>query len=327
MADRTVTIKPDGGGDYTSLNTAFATEDNTYADLVTNTMILTFECYAGAEDTTGALTGTGWTTNSSYYLNIVGAPSEKTSSNTGKWSTERYRMHRNSTSDVYCLQIEEQYTRVTDIQFKRTAANLAANYQFVCLITAAAANTLVDRCIFVAALSGSSGSNIIRAIQIMADATVRNCLLYGWSNGTEQHVGIYRENGTVTAESCTLVDCYFGFRGYGTHTVKNTGVSGGNTAFSLGTWTQTACSTTTPTFVDATNKDYHLASSDTTWKDAGDGTGMSFSVDIDGQSRPATAGDWDIGCDEYVESYSPPIFTLDHEGTKPWSSVWRPGRV
>ncbi|MDV7392544.1 hypothetical protein RZS08_14355, partial [Arthrospira platensis SPKY1] len=93
MANATVTVKS-SGGDYTSLNAALAGE---VADLTSNCHgtggpgILTIECW-NFEDTTAASTGTGYTTSADYYINIIGRADDKTSSNTGKWSTDRYRL-------------------------------------------------------------------------------------------------------------------------------------------------------------------------------------------------------------------------------------------
>lgn len=54
----------------------------------------------------------------------------------------------------------------------------------------------------------------------------------------------------------------------------------------------------TPTFVDSSNKNFHLAASDTVAKDKGyDYSAAGYSDDIDGQTRTGT---WDIGADEYV---------------------------
>jgi hypothetical protein len=50
-------------------------------------------------------------------------------------------------------------------------------------------------------------------------------------------------------------------------------------------------------FEDYTNKDFHLKSTDTVLKDAGDNLGQPYNIDIDG--RAVNVGDWDIGADEW----------------------------
>ncbi|MEY2631140.1 MAG: hypothetical protein RLZZ469_2038, partial [Bacteroidota bacterium] len=74
-------------GDYTTLA---AWESDRNSDLVTNKLIEVAECY-NFEDTT-AVTIDGWTTDSGNYIEIKGADSDRTASNTGKWSTDRYRL-------------------------------------------------------------------------------------------------------------------------------------------------------------------------------------------------------------------------------------------
>jgi len=59
---------------------------------------------------------------------------------------------------------------------------------------------------------------------------------------------------------------------------------------------------TTVSFVDATNKDFHLSSTDTAARNSGvdlsADANLSFNTDIDGASRNASINAWDIGADE-----------------------------
>jgi len=69
---------------------------------------------------------------------------------------------------------------------------------------------------------------------------------------------------------------------------------------------------TTVAFVDAVNKDFHLAESDTAARDAGTDlsadANLAFNADIDGQTRPIGAA-WDIGAEEAYLS-TPPISAI-----------------
>lgn len=62
----TKTVKPNGGGDYASLNSALI--DNAQ-DLVANDRIIQFECYAGL-DTTPVFV-TGYTTDATRYIRYL----------------------------------------------------------------------------------------------------------------------------------------------------------------------------------------------------------------------------------------------------------------
>jgi len=114
------------------------------------------------------------------------------------------------------------------------------------------------------------------------NVTVHNC-----------DTGYYNSNGTFNAKNCGAAACTTGFAG-------------------TSAITQTTCSTTTPTFVDESGDDFHLASGDTTWQDqgtdlSGDGN-LAFSDDIDGETR---SGSWDIGADEYAAAGGLTLSTSD----------------
>jgi len=68
----------------------------------------------------------------------------------------------------------------------------------------------------------------------------------------------------------------------------------------------------TVTFVDSSNDDFHLASSDTEARNNGDNlyndAQLAFQTDIDGQDRGGSGAQWDIGADEYVAASSTPLF-------------------
>lgn len=101
-ANKTVTVKT-SGGDYTSLNAALAGEST---NLVTNTRILTIECYS-MTDTVSAATGTGYTSNASYYIDIVAPEGERHS---GIWDNTKYNL---TVAASRCL-----YTQVNDIRIR-----------------------------------------------------------------------------------------------------------------------------------------------------------------------------------------------------------------
>ena len=275
MANATVTVKS-SGGDYTSLNAALA---GMAGNLTTNcggtggAGILTIECYA-MQDTTSANTGTGYTTSADYYINITVPTAER---HDGKWNTSKYRM----VVDGHCLINQEAYTRITGLQLHQ---NTSTTYRHG--IYQVGASTLVDTCIV-------KGSSVANNRGITDDGTgtttIRNTIVYDWVTGIEAYAN-------MTVQNVTLHNCTTGvLRGGGTCVCTNVGAAACTTAFS-GTITQNTCSSSTPTFADADNDNFHLASNDSTWHDAGTDLSGTFTTDIDGETRVT----WDIGADEYV---------------------------
>ena len=79
--------------------------------------IIRVECYSVAD--TSAVNITGWTTSATNYIRCYGAESDRTSSNTGKWSTERYTL----TTAGSCIVLGEEYIRIEALQLSNSAAS------------------------------------------------------------------------------------------------------------------------------------------------------------------------------------------------------------
>src|SRR3972149_540355 len=114
----TSTIKP-SGGDYTTLS---AWEAAKQGDLVTADQIQQAECY-NMSDTTAVVVD-GWTTDATRNIKIYGAASDKTAANTGKWSTERYRLSVTNNSGIV---ISEGNVRIYDLQIYHTVNSTHSN--------------------------------------------------------------------------------------------------------------------------------------------------------------------------------------------------------
>jgi hypothetical protein len=174
----------------------------------------------------------------------------------------------------------------------------------ISLAPADTSSILIDKCILKGVLSGTTDTTYgIRSNDANVTANITNCILYDYINSTNTVHAVSINNGaTVNVYNATIQNSYVGvYRAAGTVNATNVGCSSVTTGFS-GTITQTTCSITTPTFVDAANDDFHLASGDTTWKNQGTDLSGTFTDDIDGQTRPTGAGTWDIGADEYVSA-------------------------
>lgn len=298
MGNRTVTVKS-SGGTYTSLNSALATEDDTYADLVTNTMILTFQCYA-FEDTTAADTGTGYTTSADYYINIDVPSAEMHDGTLGGYVIKPSGYYING------LTIQESYTRVNGV-----CVDMNDQVYDVGIIFNGADYIRISKCI----VANVGGGSIYTGHGIYTGngghSRIFNCIMYDCEGA-----GLFfRDYAADTAYNCTAVDCGYGFYAwdYANSIAKNCLGYSNTTDFGAGgTLTCSYCASDDSTadnfngtgnivdiadpFVDFSGDDFHLASDAEILGDGTDSVESLFTDDIDGDTRSS----WDIGADEYV---------------------------
>lgn len=295
------TVKP-SGGDYTSLANW---EAGRQADLTSASPEFA-ECYS-MEDTTGFKID-GWTTTADNYIHIYGAASDKTSSNTGKWSTARYRL----VASGYVINITEEFVRISNIQI--SVGTIAAGIYVSCggsnggwYISGNVIKTHSD--------GPTHGINVVN---VGTGMNIWNNIVYNFTGAASY--GIY-DNVSSSANylNNTVYNCTTGYWiQYGSPVVKNNLAQDCGTCFStdgLGSASNNCSDDNTQpgtsgrngevAFADEENADFHLDASDTVALDYGvsdPGSGL-FSTDIDGQTR---SGTWDIGADEYVATESSP---------------------
>ena len=114
MANKRVTVKPTGGT-YTTLQAAITGEVTANANLVTMGGILTISIegdWSGTTDTT-AVNITGFTTDSTHYVNIITDSRNKFA---GAYTTDKYKLVVSS-GYTACTNTQN-YTRITGIQIK-----------------------------------------------------------------------------------------------------------------------------------------------------------------------------------------------------------------
>lgn len=303
----TKTVKP-AGGDYTSLS---AWEAGEQANLVTLDQIRQAECYS-MEDTTGVIVD-GWTTDATRYLRIYTPASER---HDGKWNTGKYRL---KTTDALPLWLAEGFIRVEGLQIE-VNRTIAGTTNGVDVQSGGSAGEIRISASIVRS-TGSVNNGIGMDIGVASGSVVKtwNNIIYDFTRSGYYSASIkFNASGsTLYAYNNTLYGGYINLDAVaGTVIAKNNIAQGSQSNDYNGTFTSSnynisgdATSTggandkinTTVSFVDLTNRDFHLAASDTAAKDAGtDLSGdanLAFSDDIDSQTRTGT---WDIGADEYV---------------------------
>lgn len=292
----TKTIKPAGGGDYTTLAAALAAN---VADLVALDRVLRLECYAGDA---GQLAPHGYTTDATRRVEVVAAPAD---THVGVWDTLHARI-----------------TLYTDAPVNGWTADLyVAGMQINSRYSITGSKTIFDRCV----LSLNAAANNMSCVVDVA--AVNNCVMYSF--GGYGNTGVLTTTGTTVASNCTAVGLAHGFHCIGgALTAKNCiaqnctdGFSGTFSAASdynisdiAGDAPGAHSKTGVVQFVDAAAKDYHLAASDTVARGAGINlTASGITTDIDGDARHAT-GAWDIGADQVAESPTP----TPGGGRMPW---------
>jgi hypothetical protein len=305
MADITLYVNgTDNAGShyFTSLAAALAHAASDHPDFTAGTGfdgILHVEISITTAETP-AVTVSGFTTDSTHYLNIYTTAAAR---HGGEWSTSKYRLVGTPSGGRGMLDLgngSPLYATLTGLQSSVTLPQDATNYH--CYNTNNAGVFTFDSCL--ARLDNSAGADTKGvAFSIVhggaGNTTLRNCAAMAVasdpvgsnSKGAQEYL---QAGSTLTILNCTFKNFAVGIEQLqATVTAQNVGLANCTSATS-GTVGQTTCSSTTPTFADG--QEFHLASTDTTWHDQGTDLSGTFTTDIDGETRVT----WDIGCDEYV---------------------------
>lgn len=294
----TKTIKPAGGGDYTTAAAALAalTEDLQAADKV-----LDFECYGG---NIGPISPSATLNmDSTRHVRFRAAESARHSGvydetrATCKGSLNAVLANVDAVKYMklrgLCLASGSNYVAVETDQYALGATAIdgcviASKYCIRGAVTA-------DNCIFAVDAGGY-------AAQLYDGSALRGCTAAG------DAIGFKAQSGAVTAKNCIAQNCTDGFVG------TFSAASDYNVSDIAGDAPGAHSKTGVVQFVDAAAKDYHLSPADTLARGAGVNlTSSGITTDIDGDARPAT-GAWDIGADQVVESPTP----TPGGGRKPW---------
>lgn len=306
----TKTIKPAGGGDYTTAAAALTalTENLQAADKT-----LSFECYAG---NMGAISlSSTLNTDTSHYVEFFAHASAR---HAGVFSTSSAHASSNSQT-VTCNTGPSKNLKLNGLCLESTSASYSAIVAY-----ASAAGCEIYNCVI------KSPRGVIGIINAY------NCIAYG---GNDYFMLSLR--GASSVYNCTTYGAY-GFRSYDNNALVKNCLAQGSTDGFYGTFNSASdynCSniaedapgehsaTGTARFADSANNDYHLAATDTVARGAGVNLTVSgITTDIDGETRPAT-GAWDIGADQYAQ-YAAAVndrasWGDTRFGGNGWSSDWR----
>lgn len=309
----TKTVKP-SGGDYTSLA---AWEAAQQGDLVAADQIRQAECYAMSDTTQVAISGS--TTDATRYLRVFTPVTER---HDGKWNAAKYRLEP---TDVDALTIHDEYVRLEGLQLRIqgiTTGRSELALGFISNPSEIQIDSLIIRG------SGANSFGIDPSSSQIMTVKIRNTIIYDcqadffgglrWGGAGSVFVynctfynnyyGVRKTNGSVVVKNCLAV------ANVGANFHSDDGVWGSGTDYNVSgssdITTGAHCRTNqTVSFVDATNRDLHLTSTDAGAKDFGvdlsSDIDFPFSTDIDGETR---AGSWDVGADEFVAVAGPVAF-------------------
>ena len=304
----TKTIKPGGGGDYTTL-AAWATARLGVAlvDTVERAVCYAGNCGSVSFVTVGSMDATS-------YAEVV---ADAGSRHAGVWDEETRAYIKITTAASTAIVGPGSSGRKIFVTGMLIDGQKSATCAYQCGLK-------LRECIC---------KNGVSAYDVVANCDAENVVAYSdvasycrgfysgisqqiaWSNCTAVGLtrGFHAGDGSgskVTATNCIAQMCTDGFyTDFGWNPSSNYNVSD-----IAGDAPGTHSKTGVVQFVDAAAKDYHLSPADTVARGAGVNlTASGITTDIDGDARPAT-GAWDIGADQVVESPTP----TPGEGRKPW---------
>jgi acid phosphatase family membrane protein YuiD len=321
---------------FASLNGAVNTSGGSHAgdanhlnttNLAAGNFVLNVPCYYDSAADTAAVTVNTWTTSPPNFIKIYTPVNTSTESNipqrhSGKWDTGKYGLEVSGSNgiDDYV-----NYIRIEGLQVKITASS--GSFRGINLSnvdTGSGGEIIISSNIIRGVYSGTaSDAQGIRMYQALANPVVKiaNNIIYDFVNGATANMnGMYLDAGVIYSYNNTVINCYQGYAsGSGTFYAKNNiaqsttiGYNGSFNAASDYNISDHADAPGTPgshnknsvtvTFVDSTNKDFHLASSDS--QAQGNGVALTAdylnpTLDIDGGGRSTGGtGAWDIGADQ-----------------------------
>jgi hypothetical protein len=313
------------------------------ADLTNGNYILNLPCYYDTGPDTNAVTIDGWTTGPNNYIKVytpndVYTEVNKPQRHSGKWDEGKYNISATPSYGTPIVGINAEYVRITGLQI---STSLGGRNAIDLLFDDPDSEIIINQNIIRSTDPPELNQYGINVYQKAIKLKVDNNIFYGTSRGIE--IQQAKTGSDILLYNNTLIDCvHNGIRiteGWplsgGTYTVrlKNDLIQGyseyGNLELSLNSsvtsefksilteddkhdsvQAQTSdcggqsCQNKVVTFVDANNKDYHLAAHDTAAKSSATNlyvdTYLPITTDVDSAGRPNSSStlSWDIGADQ-----------------------------
>jgi hypothetical protein len=317
----TETVKP-SGGNYTSLSACI---NSNKQNLVANNSIL--NCQIDGtwtnSDTTPIVIN-GYTTDATHYISIYTTSAARHS---GVWNTTTaYRLEVSNDAAIW---INSQYVRIDGLQVRVTSVNADGEEGVLVYYSGTGGDVRISNNIIRGVGSANSSYPYHNGIEVYNDTgasgtlKIWNNIVYDFQMTSGSHymascLHMSASGFTAYAYNNTTYGCNAGiYQNYSTVYAKNNivqanllkgfdGTFASGSDYNISDMTSAPGShsktSTTVSFVNVTNRNFHLSSSDTAARGAGinltSDPNLSFSTDIDGDPRPSS-GAWDIGADKY----------------------------
>lgn len=209
MADKTVTVG--SGLDHATLNAALAAEVAATPDLVTNTRILTISIEGSwsSKDTTLVTSLSGFTTNATYYVNILVKEGETAQHDGTMFKTNAYALE--PSTGGHCITLDQENTRIQGLVIKLRDNPTNSSEGIRC--DTGSDDSVIDKCIIWHDASDvdadgiylSNSNNHVDGHTI----SVFNCIIFGFTRAGINHQCFVNNSDTsnMIIRNCTIWDC------------------------------------------------------------------------------------------------------------------------